>query len=174
MSAGITSLPWRRTGAQPRASAENHRQRISDASKDAAAGVSLPDGALQGVRFRIQHCLCMIRDPGGSQTELPLLLRHALLTIAAADQPAAKASWRSRRKRAYVYGHAALRKLTYALYAVIGVVFVVLAFGVFNLVRTDDQARSRSNKLMRLRVVVQFIAILLVVAIGFAAGAFRH
>ena len=63
--------------------------------------------------------------------------------------------------------------LTYALYAVIGVVFVVLAFGVFNLVRTDDQARSRSNKLMRLRVVVQFVAIILVVAIGLAAGAFR-
>jgi heme/copper-type cytochrome/quinol oxidase subunit 2 len=63
--------------------------------------------------------------------------------------------------------------LTYALYAVIGVVFVVLAFGVFNLVRTDDQARSRSNKLMRLRVVVQFIAIILVVAIGLAAGAFK-
>ena len=63
--------------------------------------------------------------------------------------------------------------LSYALYAVIGVVFVVLAFGVFNLVRTDDQARSRSNKLMRLRVVVQFVAIILVVAIGLVAGAFR-
>ena len=63
--------------------------------------------------------------------------------------------------------------LSYALYAVIGVVFVVLAFGVFNLVRTDNQARSRSNKLMRLRVVVQFVAIILVVAIGLVAGAFR-
>ncbi len=63
--------------------------------------------------------------------------------------------------------------LSYALYTVIGVVFVVLAFGVFNLVRTDDQARSRSNKLMRLRVVVQFVAIILVVAIGLVAGAFR-
>jgi uncharacterized membrane protein len=64
--------------------------------------------------------------------------------------------------------------LSYALYAVIGVVFVVLGFGVFNLVRTDSEARSRSNKLMRLRVIAQFIAVLLVVAIGFAAGAFRH
>jgi heme/copper-type cytochrome/quinol oxidase subunit 2 len=64
--------------------------------------------------------------------------------------------------------------LTYALYAVIGVVFVVLAFGVFKLVRTDSEARSRSNKLMRLRVVVQFIAVLLVVAIGLVAGAYRH
>lgn len=63
--------------------------------------------------------------------------------------------------------------LTYALYAVIGVVFVILSLGIFNLVRTDDQALSRSNKLMRLRVAVQFIAIVLVALIGLVAGAFR-
>ena len=62
--------------------------------------------------------------------------------------------------------------LTYALYAVIGIVFVILAFGVLNLLRTDAQARSRSNKLMRLRVAMQFVAIILLVAIGFVAGAF--
>jgi hypothetical protein len=50
---------------------------------------------------------------------------------------------------------------------------VVLAFGIVNLVRTDGQARSRSNKLMRLRVLVQFIAIILLVALGAVAGAFR-
>jgi len=63
--------------------------------------------------------------------------------------------------------------LTYALYAVIALVFVVLAVGVANLVRTDDQARSRSNKLMRLRVLVQFIAILILCALGWVSGAFR-
>ena len=63
--------------------------------------------------------------------------------------------------------------LTYALYAVIAVVFVILAVGVVNLVRTDDQARSRSNKLMRLRVLVQFIAILILCALGWVSGAFR-
>lgn len=63
--------------------------------------------------------------------------------------------------------------LVYGVYIAIGAVFLVLAFGVFNLVRTDDQARSRSNKLMRLRVLVQFIAILLLVALGAVAGAFR-
>jgi hypothetical protein len=63
--------------------------------------------------------------------------------------------------------------LAYGVYAAIFAVFVVLAFGVVNLVRTDGQARSRSNKLMRLRVLVQFIAILLLVALGAAAGAFR-
>lgn len=63
--------------------------------------------------------------------------------------------------------------LIYGVYIAIGAVFVVLAFGVFNLVRTDGQARSRSNKLMRLRVLVQFIAILLLVALGWVSGAFR-
>lgn len=63
--------------------------------------------------------------------------------------------------------------LAIGLYVAIGAVFVVLAFGVANLVRTDGQARSRSNKLMRLRVLVQFIAIILLVALGALAGAFR-
>ena len=62
--------------------------------------------------------------------------------------------------------------LTYALYGTIGIVFIILAFGIFNLVRTDDQAQSRSNKLMRLRVLMQFIAIILLVAIGYLSGAF--
>lgn len=63
--------------------------------------------------------------------------------------------------------------LTYALYAVIAVVFVVLAIGIGNLVRTDAKAQSRSNKLMRLRVLVQFIAILILCALGWVSGAFR-
>ncbi len=63
--------------------------------------------------------------------------------------------------------------LSYGVYIAIGAVFVVLAFGIVNLVRTDGQARSRSNKLMRLRVLVQFIAIILLVALGAAAGALR-
>ncbi len=64
--------------------------------------------------------------------------------------------------------------LSYGVYIAIAAVFIVLAFGVVNLVRTDANARSRSNKLMRLRVLVQFIAIILLVALGWAAGAFRH
>lgn len=63
--------------------------------------------------------------------------------------------------------------LSYGVYAAIGAVFIVLAFGIVNLVRTDDKARSRSNKLMRLRVLVQFIAIILLVILGAVAGAFR-
>lgn len=62
--------------------------------------------------------------------------------------------------------------LTIALYVVIGILFLVLAAGVINLVRTDKNARTRSNHLMRLRVAVQFVAILIIVLIGWVAGAF--
>ncbi len=63
--------------------------------------------------------------------------------------------------------------LTYGVYAAIAAVFVVLAFGIVNLVRTDPKSASRSNKLMRLRVVIQFIAIILLVALGWISGAFK-
>ena len=63
--------------------------------------------------------------------------------------------------------------LELALYVTIGVLFLVLAAGIVNLVRTDSKAKSRSNQLMRVRVAVQFVAVLIIVAIGFAAGAFR-
>jgi heme/copper-type cytochrome/quinol oxidase subunit 2 len=59
-------------------------------------------------------------------------------------------------------------------FAVLGAVFLVLTFGVVNLVRTDAEARSRSNKLMRLRVLVQFIAIIILVILGFVASQMRQ
>jgi heme/copper-type cytochrome/quinol oxidase subunit 2 len=62
--------------------------------------------------------------------------------------------------------------LTIALYVVIGILFVVLAIGVINLIRTDAQARSRSNHLMRLRVAVQAVAVLIIVILGFVTGSF--
>lgn len=63
--------------------------------------------------------------------------------------------------------------LTYAFFAVVALLVAVLAAGIINLVRTDAKAQSRSNKLMRLRVLVQFIAILILCALGFVSGAFR-
>ena len=39
----------------------------------------------------------------------------------------------------------------------------VLIFGIVNLYKSDEKSRSRSNKLMRLRVVLQFAAILIIV-----------
>ena len=43
-------------------------------------------------------------------------------------------------------------------------VAITLAFGIYALFRGGDFGRSYSNKLMRLRVLLQFIAILVLVA----------
>ncbi|WGM37972.1 twin transmembrane helix small protein [Caulobacter sp. NIBR1757] len=43
-------------------------------------------------------------------------------------------------------------------------VFVVLCLGLYALFRGGDFGRSNSNKLMRLRVLMQFIAVLVLVA----------
>jgi uncharacterized membrane protein SpoIIM required for sporulation len=43
-------------------------------------------------------------------------------------------------------------------------VSITLGFGLYSLFRGGDYARSRSNKLMRLRVLMQFIAIVVLVA----------
>jgi uncharacterized membrane protein len=43
-------------------------------------------------------------------------------------------------------------------------VAVTLAFGIYSLFRGGDFGRTWSNKLMRLRVVLQFCAILVLVA----------
>jgi NADH:ubiquinone oxidoreductase subunit 6 (subunit J) len=45
----------------------------------------------------------------------------------------------------------------------VGAVAVVLGFGIYSLYRGGDYARSRSNKLMRLRVALQALAIVLLV-----------
>ena len=46
----------------------------------------------------------------------------------------------------------------------LGVVFLVLCFGIYAMFRGGDFGRSWSNKAMRMRVVAQFIAILILVA----------
>ena len=43
-------------------------------------------------------------------------------------------------------------------------VFVTLAFGIYALFRGGDFGRSYSNKLMRLRVLLQFIAIVVLMS----------
>lgn len=63
--------------------------------------------------------------------------------------------------------------LTYGFYIAIAAVFIVLVMGVVNLARQDENQASRSNKLMRLRVILQFIAIMILVAIGFLSGAIK-
>jgi hypothetical protein len=46
----------------------------------------------------------------------------------------------------------------------LGAVLITLCFGVYALFRGGDYGRSRSNKLMRLRVVLQFVAVVVLVA----------
>lgn len=57
-----------------------------------------------------------------------------------------------------------LNLVSIATGAAMGIVLIVLIVGIINLMRTGDQARSRSNKLMRLRVAVQFVAVVLLMA----------
>ena len=49
-------------------------------------------------------------------------------------------------------------------------VFVVLCFGIYTLFKGGNVAKSYSNKLMRLRVLLQFIAILLMMLGLYLAG----
>ncbi len=52
----------------------------------------------------------------------------------------------------------------------IALVFVVLVAGIFAMFRGGDFNRTWSNKLMRLRVLMQFVAILLILGAMYAAG----
>jgi hypothetical protein len=59
-----------------------------------------------------------------------------------------------------------LEPLNIAIFVAMAAVFTVLIAGIANLAITGDKARSRSNQLMRLRVLVQFIAVILLM-VGF-------
>jgi heme/copper-type cytochrome/quinol oxidase subunit 2 len=61
----------------------------------------------------------------------------------------------------------ALNFLNILLFVAMAAVTGTLIFGLYTLVKSGDQARSRSNKLMRLRVLLQFIAIVLIAVIFF-------
>lgn len=52
----------------------------------------------------------------------------------------------------------------------IGLVFIVLCVGIVAMFRGGEFNRTWSNKLMRLRVLVQFIAILIIMGAMYAAG----
>jgi hypothetical protein len=52
----------------------------------------------------------------------------------------------------------------YLIPAALLVVFGVLCFGIYTLFRGGDFGRSWSNKAMRMRVVAQFVAILILIA----------
>ena len=46
----------------------------------------------------------------------------------------------------------------------------VLAVGLYSLYRGGDFARSYSNKIMRLRIVAQFVAIIVILAVLYLSG----
>jgi hypothetical protein len=52
----------------------------------------------------------------------------------------------------------------YLIIAALGAVSIVLALGIYSLFRGGDFGRSWSNKLMRLRVVAQAIAVAVLMA----------
>lgn len=53
---------------------------------------------------------------------------------------------------------------TYLIPIAVGVVFVVLLGGIYTMFRGGDVSRTWSNKMMRLRVVTQFVVILILCA----------
>jgi uncharacterized membrane protein YidH (DUF202 family) len=63
--------------------------------------------------------------------------------------------------------------LTTGFYIALGAIVLVLGLGIANLARQDDKQASRSNQLMRLRVILQAVAIGLLVVIGIFAGAIK-
>ena len=63
--------------------------------------------------------------------------------------------------------------LTFGFYIALAAIVVVLLFGIFNLTRQDANQASRSNKLMRPRVIFQAVAIAFLVLIGIVAGAIK-
>jgi len=63
--------------------------------------------------------------------------------------------------------------LGYALAAVLIAVTAVLALGIYSLFRGGEFGRTWSNKLMRLRVVLQFSAIVIIVVAALIAGRFH-
>ena len=63
--------------------------------------------------------------------------------------------------------------LTIGLYVAIGLLVVVLIMGLVNLTRTDDGQPSRSNQLMRVRVMVQAAVIAILVLLGIVLGSIK-
>ena len=58
------------------------------------------------------------------------------------------------------------------VYILLAVVFVILAAGIYALFRGGDFGRSWSNRLMRLRVLFQFIAVVAIVVAYWASQRF--
>lgn len=62
--------------------------------------------------------------------------------------------------------------LSYGLFIGIAALVVILILGLVNLLKTDEGQPSRSNKLMRARVIAQFAVILVLILLAIVMGAF--
>jgi hypothetical protein len=60
------------------------------------------------------------------------------------------------------------------IYACLLIVLSILAFGIYALFRGGDFGRSYSNKLMRLRVLAQFITVLVLMGVIWWRGHGAH
>ena len=63
--------------------------------------------------------------------------------------------------------------LTIGLYVAIGLLVIVLVMGLINITRTDDGQRSRSNQIMRVRIMVQAAIIGILVLLGIVLGSIQ-
>lgn len=72
-----------------------------------------------------------------------------------------------RHPRAYLSGMQTF--FNFLVPAALLIVFVILLFGIFALFKGGDFGRTWSNRAMRLRVVAQFVAILVLLAAAWVA-----
>jgi len=60
--------------------------------------------------------------------------------------------------------------MNFLVFVSTGAVFVVLCLGIYSLYRGGDYSRNWSNKLMRLRVALQFVAICVIMITIWLSG----
>lgn len=63
--------------------------------------------------------------------------------------------------------------LSYGLYIAIAGLTIILILGLINLTRTDEGQASRSNQLMRYRVIAQAVVIAILVLLGIVLGSIK-
>ena len=64
--------------------------------------------------------------------------------------------------------------LSYGFYIALAALLVVLVLGLINITRSSgEEQSSRSNKLMRLRVIIQFVVIAILVLLGIVLGSIK-
>ncbi len=60
--------------------------------------------------------------------------------------------------------------LNYLIPVAMAITLIVLGIGVLNMFNNNAEARTRSNKLMRLRIIAQFVAVVLLMTLLYIKG----